>query len=124
MEFGVHHIIGLKVICTIEDNMLKLTLLNLAIKYYLRYTPRLDSRSSFIFALCERPRAESSGSQPGYRKLFPHGPHSSKNNFFGIKIPKGVTGSVPLCPIMALDVERDQRVNMVRKVKSNCLPCL
>ena len=24
---------------------------------------------------------------PGdYRKLFPHGPHSSKNNFFGIKI--------------------------------------
>ena len=38
MEFGVHLIIGLKVICTIEDNMLKLTLLNLA----------------FIFALCER----------------------------------------------------------------------
>ena len=32
MEFGVHHIIGLKVICTIEDNMLKLTLLNLAMK--------------------------------------------------------------------------------------------
>ena len=23
MEFGVHHITGLKVICTIEDNMLK-----------------------------------------------------------------------------------------------------
>ena len=32
MEFGVHHIIGLKVICTIEDNMLKFTLLNLAMK--------------------------------------------------------------------------------------------
>ena len=28
----------------------------------------------------------SSGSQPVYRKLFPHGPHSSKNNFFEIKI--------------------------------------
>ena len=27
-----------------------------------------------------------SGSQPVYRKLFPHGPHSSKNNFFEIKI--------------------------------------
>ena len=32
MEFGVHHIIGLKVICTNDDNMLKLTLLNLAMK--------------------------------------------------------------------------------------------
>ena len=32
MEFGVHHIIDLEVICTIEDNMLKLTLLNLAMK--------------------------------------------------------------------------------------------
>ena len=31
-------------------------------------------------------RAESSGSQPIYRKLFSHGPHSSKNNFFEIKI--------------------------------------
>ena len=30
--------------------------------------------------------AESSGSQPGYRKLFPHGLHNSKNNFLGIKI--------------------------------------
>ena len=30
--------------------------------------------------------AESSGSQPVYRKLFPHGLHSSKNNFFEIKI--------------------------------------
>ena len=29
MKFGVHHMIDLKVICTIEDNMLKLTLLNL-----------------------------------------------------------------------------------------------
>ena len=33
-------------------------------------------------------RAESSGSQPVYRKLFPHGPHSSKNNFFEIKISR------------------------------------
>ena len=32
MEFGVHHIIGLKDICTNDDNMLKLTLLNLAMK--------------------------------------------------------------------------------------------
>ena len=29
---------------------------------------------------------ESSGSQPVNWKLFPHGPHSSKNNFFEIKI--------------------------------------
>ena len=32
MDFGVHHKIGLKVICTTEDNILILTLLNLAIK--------------------------------------------------------------------------------------------
>ena len=32
--------------------------------------------------------SESSGSQPVYRKLFSHGPHSSKNNFFGIKISR------------------------------------
>ena len=32
MEFGVHHIIGLNVICTNDDSMLKLTLLNLAMK--------------------------------------------------------------------------------------------
>ena len=30
----------------------------------------------------------SSGSQPVYRKLFPRGPHSSKNNFFEIKISR------------------------------------
>ena len=30
--------------------------------------------------------SESSGSEPVYRKLFPRGPHSSKNNFFEIKI--------------------------------------
>ena len=43
--------------------------------------------SHFIHFLT-RPRfdAESSGSQPGNRKLFPQGPHSSKNNFFEIKI--------------------------------------
>ena len=32
MEFGVYHIIGSNVICTTEDNMLKLTALNLAMK--------------------------------------------------------------------------------------------
>ena len=32
MELGVHHILGWKVICTNDDNMLKLTLLNLAMK--------------------------------------------------------------------------------------------
>ena len=32
--------------------------------------------------------SESSGSQPVYRKLFPRGPHSSKNNFFEIKISR------------------------------------
>ena len=32
------------------------------------------------------PESESSGSQQVYRKLFPRGPHSSKNNFFKIKI--------------------------------------
>ena len=31
------------------------------------------------------PESESSGSQQVYRKLFPRGPHSSKNNFFEIK---------------------------------------
>ena len=29
--------------------------------------------------------SESSGSQSVYRNLFPRGPHSSRNNFFGIK---------------------------------------
>ena len=47
-------------------------------------------------------RAESSGGQPVYRKLFSHGPHSSKNNFLKLRYPKGVTGRLPLCPIMAL----------------------
>ena len=32
--------------------------------------------------------SESSGSQQVYRKLFPRGPHSSKNNFFEIKISR------------------------------------
>ena len=32
--------------------------------------------------------SESFGSQPVYRKLFPRGPHSSKNNFFEIKISR------------------------------------
>ena len=34
------------------------------------------------------PESESSGSQQVYRKLFPRGPHSSKNNFFEIKISR------------------------------------
>ena len=49
-----------------------------------------------IFLICWRCLAlapwnresESSGSEPVYRKLFSHGPHSSKNNFFGIKISR------------------------------------
>ena len=32
--------------------------------------------------------SESSGGQSVYRKLFPRGPQSSKNNFFGIKISR------------------------------------
>ena len=40
-------------------------------------------------------RAESSGSQPVYRKLFPHGPHSSKNNFFEIKISQRRDSETP-----------------------------
>ena len=49
--------------------------------------PSLHLGSHFIHLLT-RPRfgAESSESHPGYWKLFPHGPHNSKNNFFGIKI--------------------------------------
>ena len=35
--------------------------------------------------------SESSGSQPVYRKLFPRGPHSSKNNFFEIKISRSTS---------------------------------
>ena len=53
---------------------------------FTKYTP---STSSLHFSFIDPAslwRAESSGSQPVYRKLFPHGPHSSKNNFFEIKI--------------------------------------
>ena len=32
-----------------------------------------------------------------------------KITFLGLRYPKGVTGSVPLCPIMALDEERSAR---------------
>ena len=57
---------------------------------FIKYTPSTSSHhlGSHFIHLLTRPRfgAESSGSQPGYRKLFPHFPHSSKNNFFGIKI--------------------------------------
>ena len=57
---------------------------------FIKYTPSTSSLhlGSHFIHLMTLPRfgAESSGSQPGYRKLFPHGPHSSKNNFFGIKI--------------------------------------
>ena len=49
-----------------------------------------------IFFICWRCLAlapwnresEFSGSEPVYRKLFSHGPHSSKNNVFGIKISR------------------------------------
>ena len=49
---------------------------------------QVEGRCGVDIHLLTRPRfgAESSGSQPGYRKLFPHAPHSSKNNFFRIKI--------------------------------------
>ena len=57
---------------------------------FIKYTPSTSSLhlGSHFIHLLTRPRfgAESSGSQPGYRKLFPHGPYSSKNNFFEIKI--------------------------------------
>ena len=57
---------------------------------FIKNTPSTSSLhlgSHFIHLLTRRRfGAESSGSQLGYRKLFPHGPHSSKNNFFGIKI--------------------------------------
>ena len=60
-------------------------------RQFFKYTPSISSFHlgqpffSFIDA-ASLWRAESSGSQPVYRKLFPHGPHSSKNNFFEIKI--------------------------------------
>ena len=53
----------------------------------LHIVPQL--RRPFFFHLLTPPRfwrAESPGSQPVYRKLFPHGPNSSKNNFFEIKL--------------------------------------
>ena len=51
-----------------------------------------------------RQNVNTSVRSPGdYRKLFSHGPHSSKNTFFeNLRYPKGLTGRVPLCPIMAL----------------------
>ena len=57
-------------------------------------TPHRPSTCAAIFFnLLTPPRfralnreSESSGSQSVYRKLFPRGPHSSKNNFLGIKI--------------------------------------
>ena len=48
-----------------------------AIFFYLLTPPRFGALNR---------ESESSGSQPVYRKLFPRGPHSSKNNFFEIKI--------------------------------------
>ena len=64
--------------------------------------------------------SESSGSQPVYRKLFPRGPHSSKNNFFEIKISQPTPldslsvllfiHSVPTVPLfiwMAFDISYD-----------------
>ena len=59
---------------------------------FIKHTPSTSSLhvgSHFFFSFIDSTllwRAESSGSQPVYRKLFPHGPHSPKNNFFEIKI--------------------------------------
>ena len=57
---------------------------------FIKYTPSTSSlRQPFFFSFIDPAslwRAESSGSQPVNRKLFPHGPHSSKTNFFEIKI--------------------------------------
>ena len=53
----------------------------------------------------------TSKSQPVYRKLFSHGPHSSKNNFFEIKISQRRDWETPS---MAL-----ARVN---KLDRECLP--
>ena len=50
----------------------------------------------------------TSESQPVYRKLFSHGLHGSKNNFFKIKICQRRDWETPLCSIMAL-----ARVNKV-----------
>ena len=53
-------------------------------------------QGSHFFSFIDPPwpwRAESSGSQPGYRKLFPHGPHSS--NFFEIKISQRRDSETP-----------------------------
>ena len=50
------------------------------------------------------PESESSESQQVYRKLFPRGPHSSKNNFFEIRISRPTPlDSLSLCPIMTLE---------------------
>ena len=43
-------------------------------------------------------RAESSRSQPVYREQFPHGRHSSKNNFFEIKISQRRDWETPSLP--------------------------
>ena len=52
---------------------------------FIKYTPSTLSLhlGSLFFSFID---PASSGSKPVYRKLFPHGPHSSKNNFFEIKI--------------------------------------
>ena len=47
--------------------------------------------------------SESCGSKPVYRKLFPRGPHSSKNTFFDI--PANAL-RLPLCPIRALGIPK------------------
>ena len=60
---------------------------------------------SHFIHLLTRPRfgAESSGSQPGYRNRFRMVRIVLKITFLKLRYPKGVTGRVPLCPIMALD---------------------
>ena len=63
------------------------------------YVVKSHNRTPPHFGALNR-ESKSSGSQPVYRKLFPRGPHSSKNN---LDIPANAL-RLSLCLIMALDV--------------------
>ena len=65
---------------------------------FIKYTPSTSSLWQRFFSFIDPAslwRADSSGSQPVYRKLFPHGPHSSKNTFFEIKISQRCDWEAP-----------------------------
>ena len=62
----------------------------------------LRQPSFFIYCCASLWRAESSGSQPIYRKLFRMVRIVLKITFLNLRYPKGVTGRLPHCPIMAL----------------------